>query len=97
MKVLDNIINGVTDGAQGDKIYEINEKLINLRKPLMTEEAINNFNELIDGTLNDTGRELKNIYEFMHRDGLDRTIGEVRYPDYLLPFKKLIERENLIF
>jgi DNA polymerase-1 len=97
LKVLDNIINGVTDGAQGDKIYEINEKLINLRKPLMTEEAINNFNELIDGTLNDTGRELKNIYEFMHRDGLDRTIGEVRYPDYLLPFKKLIERENLIF
>ena len=97
LKVLDNIINGVTDGVQGSKIYEINEKLINLRKPLMTEKAINNFNELIDGTLNDTGRELKNIYEFMHRDGLDRTIGEVRYPDYLLPFKKLIERENLIF
>ena len=97
LKVLDNIINGVTDGVQGSKIYEINEKLINLRKPLMTEKAINNFNELIDGTLNDTGRELKNIYEFMHRDGLDRTIGEARYPDYLLPFKKLIERENLIF
>jgi hypothetical protein len=33
----------------------------------------------------------------MERDGIDKSIGEVRYPDYLMPFKKLIERENLIF
>jgi hypothetical protein len=29
----------------------------------------------------------------MERDGLDRIIGEYRYPEYLLPFKKLITRE----
>ena len=33
----------------------------------------------------------------MKRDGLDKTIGEVRYPDYLMPFKKLEDREKLIF
>ena len=97
LKVFDNIINGVTDGVQGEKIYEINEMLINLRKPLMTETAINNMHELIDGTLNDTGREMKKIYEYMKRDGLNKTIGEVRYPNYLVPFKELITRENLIF
>ena len=97
LKVFDNIINGVTDGVQGEKIYEINELLINLRKPLMTETAINNMHELIDGTLNDSGRELKKIYEYMKRDGLNKSIGDARYPNYLVPFKELITRENLIF
>jgi DNA polymerase I len=97
LKVLDNIINRITDGVQGEKIYEINEMLINLRKPMITEMAINNLHELIDGTLNDTGREMKKIYEYMKRDGLNKTIGETRYPTYLVPFKELINRENLIF
>ena len=97
LKVLDNIINRITDGVQGEKIYEINEMLINLRKPMITEIAINNLHELIDGTLNDTGREMKKIYEYMKRDGLNKTIGETRYPTYLVPFKELINRENLIF
>ena len=29
----------------------------------------------------------------MKQDGLERTIGENRYPEYLMPFKKLIDRE----
>ena len=64
---------------------------------MITEIAINNLHELIDGTLNDTGREMKKIYEYMKRDGLNKTIGETRYPTYLVPFKELINRENLIF
>lgn len=97
LKVLDNIINGITDGVQGNKIYEINDKLVNLKKPILTETAINNLEGLIDGTLESSGRDIKNVLTFMKRDGLDKTIGEVRYPDYLMPFKKLEDREKLIF
>jgi DNA polymerase-1 len=97
LKVLDNIINSVTDGVQGDKIYEINDKLVNLKKPMMTEDAIEELHMLIDGTLDESGRDLKNVLTYMKRDGLDKTIGEQRYPEYLIPFKKLIDREKLIF
>jgi len=31
----------------------------------------------------------------MKRDGLDRTLGETRFAEFLLPFKKLIDRENI--
>lgn len=97
LKVLDNIINSVTDGVQGTKIYEINERLVNLKKPMLTEDGIRELEDLIDGTLDSSGRDLKNVLMFMERDGLDKTIGEFRYAEYLIPFKKLIEREKLIF
>jgi DNA polymerase-1 len=97
LKALDNIVNSVTDGVQGKKIYEINDKLVNLANPMMTLDGIQELNMLIEGTLEDSGRDLKNVLTFLKRDGLDKTIGEQRYPEYLIPFKKLIEREKLIF
>lgn len=97
LKVLDNIVNAVTDGVQGERVYEINEMLVNLRKPMMTEDGVKNLEELIDGTLDSSGRDLKNVLIYMKRDGIDKTIGEHRYPEYLMPFKSLIAREKLIF
>jgi 5'-3' exonuclease len=97
LKVLDNIINSITDGVQGTRIYEINELLVNLKKPMLTEDGISDLEQLINGTLDASGRDLKNVLMYMERDGLDKTIGDIRYPEYLIPFKKLIEREKLIF
>lgn len=97
LKVLDNIINAVTEGVQGERVYEINEQLVNLRKPMMTEDGITDLEQLIDGTLDSSGRDLKNVLIYMKRDGIDKTIGEHRYPEYLMPFKSLIAREKLIF
>lgn len=94
LKILDNIVNCVTEGVQGIKLYEINEQLVDLKRPMLTEDGIRELEQLIDGTLDSSGRELKNVLMMMERDGLDKTIGEVRYPDYLVPFKKLIEREK---
>lgn len=95
LKVLDNIINCVTDGVQGKQLYEINEKLVNLSKPMMTEDGIRVLERLIDGTLDSSGRDLRNVLIMMKRDGLDKSIGDQRYPDYLIPFKKLIDRETI--
>lgn len=93
LKTLDHIINKVTDGVQKENIYEINHRLVNLKQPMLTEDGIKELEQLIDGTLDSSGRDLKNVLVMMKRDGLDRTIGEQRYPEYLLPFKKLIDRE----
>ncbi len=97
IQALENIVNRTTDGVQGNKIYEINNKLVDLSKPMMTKDAIKALQELIDGTLDDTGRELKNVYELLKRDGIDKIIGEYRYPEYLVPFKELIIREKTEF
>lgn len=93
LKVLHNIINSVTDGAQGERIYEINTLLVDLKYPMITEDAIQELNDLKEGELDGTNRSIKNVMERMKKDGLERTIGSNNYSEYLTPFKKLIERE----
>ena len=92
--ILDNIVNCVTDGPQKEKIYEINEKLVNLSRPMLTEKAVREIEHLREGTLDSSGRDLKNVITMMKRDGLDKALGETRFSDFLIPFKKLIDREN---
>lgn len=93
LKKIDNIINGITDGVQGDKLYEINERLVDLSKPMMTEEGVKQLEDLIDSKLSDD-RSIKSVYEKMKRDGIDDLLGEYRIIDYLTPFKLLSEREK---
>lgn len=90
---LTNIINGITDGVQGDKLYEINDKLINLTKPMITENGIQELESLIDSKLSDD-RSIKSVYEKMKRDKIDELVGDYRMVDYLIPFKLLSEREK---
>jgi len=89
--ILDNIINCVTEGVQGDKLYEINYRLVNLKEPMMTQDGIEQLEELIDGFIDDI--EFKEVYDMMVKDGLDKEMGEFRYQEFLIPFKNLLKRE----
>jgi 5'-3' exonuclease len=93
LAVLDNIINKVTDSVLGDKIYEINYMLVDLKNPFMTKDGTRELELLIEGDLDPEGRSIKNVLSYMEKDGLKRLIGEVRYENYLIPFKELIARE----
>jgi hypothetical protein len=97
LKALTNIINKVTDGVQKENIYEINERLVNLKTPMITEDAICELNDLINGVFDFTDYSLKNVMLLMKRDGLDKAMGYYRYDDFLIPFKQLINRENSVF
>lgn len=97
LMVVENIINRVTDGLQGKDIFEINHKLVNLSSPMMTSDAIEELKDLIDGTLHNPPRNIQQVLKYMNEDGIRQTIGETRYEDYLAPFKKLKQREDLIF
>jgi 5'-3' exonuclease len=94
LKALHNIIHGVTEGIQGSKLYEINNLLVDLSYPLVTPQAQTEMDNLMDSVLSTEDRGIKNAYMLMKRDGIDRLINNM---EYLLPFKKLMEREkNLI-
>ncbi len=93
LKTLTNIIEGVTTGPQGDKLYEINTALVDLKNPLMTNNAIDELNFLLEGEFSTNDRGIKNVLKYMKSDGLEMAIGKTRYAEYLVPFKQLIERE----
>jgi len=92
LKSLDNILESVTDGVQGKRLYEINDELVNLTKPKLTEHAIENFNKLKTEPISYNG-DFKEVYQMVKRDGLDDLIREYYMSDYFLQFKKLKDRD----
>jgi len=99
LKTLDNIINKVTVGVQGEDIYEINEKIINLKKPLLTESAKTELDELFDTPIDPEDRTTKNVIKMMLEDGLTMAIpgGRDGYINFLTPFLRIIKKEKNYF
>ena len=93
LQAISNLIEEKTDGIQGNRLFEINEKIINLKKPFMTKECIDNMDNHMSLPINPDGRDMKNVYQFIKRDGLGRLIGTNNLTEYFMPFKKLMERE----
>lgn len=93
LKAFINIIGGVTDGVQGDRLYDINTCLVDLTCPLLTSDAKEEIDNLMNNNLCFEDRGIKNAFALLKRDGIDRLVENYTI-DYLLPFKKLIERER---
>jgi 5'-3' exonuclease len=96
LKSLDNIVNKVTKGLQKENIFEINEKLIDLSKPLLTENTKSDVDYLMSTTIDPEGREIKNVIKMMMEDGLMMAIpgGREGYINFLQPFLSLIKKEK---
>lgn len=92
LKVISNIINAITDGIQGERLYEINESLIDLKNPKVTNESMKELTETIENK--NIYSNIRKVYELIKRDGLDDLIKEYYISDYLLPFKKYIDRNK---
>lgn len=94
LKVYNNIIERITDGIQGETIYEINEAIMNLKKPLMTQKATQGLDAIIGTPIDFKGRSLKNVHKLMKEHRLTDIIREYNIDEYLFPFKKIINREK---
>lgn len=93
LKWAENIVNRVTDGVQGDKIYEINDKVIDLRKPLLTDEAKEMMDNMMYTPLDPEGRSFTNLYNIICENGIDDLKDENRFSSFFSEFKILVDRE----
>ncbi len=96
LKSLDNILNRVTKGSQKDKIFEINERIINLGNPLLTETTKTELDNVFNTPIDPEGREVKNVIKMMLEDGLMMAIpgGRDGYINFLQPFLSIIKKEK---
>ena len=96
LKTLDNILNKVTKGSQKEMIYEVNEKIIDLKNPLLTEESKSDLDYLFSTSIDPEGRETKNVINMMIEDGLMWAIpgGRDGYINFLQPFLSIIKKEK---
>ena len=94
LKSLENIVNGVTDGCQGDKLYEINEKIIDLSQPLLTDEAKESLDNELYAVMDTSNRSIKNVYEIIRAYNLTELEDENKFSNLFAPFGRITMMEN---
>ena len=97
LKSLENIINGVTDGCQGNRLYEINEKIIDLSKPLLTDEAKQTMDDEFHAPMDTSDRSIKNIYKIVSENKVNDILDEDKFGSILEPFDRIQMMENKRF
>jgi 5'-3' exonuclease len=98
-KTLANLLTGVTKyGVFGDEFFEINEKIVSLNEPFLTDEAKENVKQLINESLDPEGRSYKNAMKMMMEDGLFNVIpkSDEAFNNFLNPFLRLTRKEKNI-
>lgn len=95
-KTLENIINGKSNGCHKGPLYEINDKIINLNNPLLTDDAKEEVLDLINLEIDGEGRSYKNVLKMMIEDGFMKGIpgGESGFLTYMEPFIKLVKKQK---
>ena len=94
LKTLENIVNGVTDGCQGDKLYEINEKIIDLSEPLLTDEAKKSLDNEMYSVMDTTERDIKNVYRIIGENNMSELTDENKFSRIFSPFDRIITMEK---
>ena len=96
-KVLQNLLSGKTKtGVYGEEFFIINEKIVDLSKPLITDEA----KELVElyyrESLDPDGRGYKNLLKMMMQDGFFKFLpkGDNAWVNFVRPFMKLTRKEK---
>ena len=97
LKSLENIVNGVTDGCQGDKLYEINQKIIDLSEPLLTDEARETLTDELYCIMDTSDRDIKNVYKLVNEFDLTELTNEDKFSNLFSPFGRIIMMENKRF
>lgn len=99
-KLLQNILTGKTkSGIFGNEFFEINEKIVNLSNPLITEDGKNIVHEYYSETLDPDGRGHRNVIKMMMEDGFFKFLpkGDNAWVQFLTPFLKLTRKEKRKF
>jgi hypothetical protein len=94
LQCLLNALKKTTDGCQGEKIYEINKKIIDLSTPLLTEEASKELEEIHDAPIDPEGRGLNNVYNIISKNNMSRLLEEKTFGSIFGMYERIKKKEN---
>jgi DNA polymerase-1 len=96
-KTLQNLLSGKTkSGIYGDEFFVINEKIINLSNPLITDDAKELVELYYKETLDPEGRGHRGLIKMMMEDGFFKYLpkGDDAWVNFVRPFMKLTRKEK---
>jgi 5'-3' exonuclease len=95
--LLKNLLTGVTKhGVFGEEFYEINEMIVSLDVPFLTDEARETISSLVNENLDPEGRSYKNTMKMMMEDGLFLLLpkSDDAWIKFFNPFLRLTRKEK---
>ena len=96
-QTLNNLLTGKTkSGIYENEFFQVNEQIVDLSNPLLTDENKQEITEIVNETLEQEGRSYRNIIKFMVEDGLFKYLpkGDDAWTYFLKPFMKLTRKEK---
>jgi len=96
-KTLQNLLSGKTkSGVYGDEYFVINEKIINLSNPLISDDAKKIVELYYRETLDPDGRGHRGLIKMMMEDGFFKYLpkGDDAWVNFVRPFLKLTRKEK---
>jgi 5'-3' exonuclease len=92
-----NILTGVTKlGVFGEEFYQVNQKIVSLDEPFLTDDAKEGIELLINDKLDPEGRSYKNTMRMMMEDGIFNLLpkSDDAWTKFLNPFLRLTRKEK---
>jgi 5'-3' exonuclease len=92
-----NIVNQISDGIHSGNVFEINKKIINLKEPLLSDDAKNMIDDMMYVPIDSDGRSMSNLYKMMIRDDIYELLDKDKFSNFLSTFNKTIDREKKFY
>ena len=97
LKVHENIVNGVSRRNYNGDFYDINEKIINLKKPLLTDSAKEEIDAMRYAPIDPEGRSFANIATYVREDNIVDLLDSNKFSTFFIEFNSLVNREKIKF
>lgn len=90
----ENIVNGVSNKEYDGDFYEINERIINLKKPLLTKQAEEDIEAMMYAPMVPDDNAFTNLYSMIVKDKIQDLMDPNDFSRFFIPFKELSDKEK---
>lgn len=97
LKWADNLAYGVTDGEQGNDLYRINRRLMDLGRPMLTSDAVDTMEAFMYAPMDPEGRTYENLYKALSDSGAEDLLNEDEFSRFFSDFTAIAEKERKRF
>ena len=92
-KLHENILLGISNKEYNGDFYEINKKIIDLKHPILSDEAKETMDAMMYAPQDPEGRSFGNLYQYITEDKIEDFMGDTKFASFFAPFKSFAQRE----
>lgn len=97
LKVYENILEGVSNKPYNGDFYEINQKIIDLKNPLLSSEAKETMDTMMYAPMDSDNRSFSNLYKIVLENKIIEWMGDTKFATFFNLFKRLELKEKKRF